>query len=100
MNIPETLRDIADKLSEKINCNPNFIDIKDIKQGMVLQDWFYTEYKPEVGNYAKTSHTYKIIRVDANMVYIRFGDLPQIHIYIPENFNTCTLVSDTPPTKP
>ena len=96
MNIPETLREIADKLSEKLNNNPDFIDIKDIKQGMVLQDWFYTEYKPEVGNYAKTLHTYKIIRVDGNMIYIRFGELQGVHIYIPEYFNTCTLVTATP----
>lgn len=96
MNIPETLREIADKLSTSLNNDPDFIDIKDIKQGMILESWFCTEYEPTMGNYKKCDTPVEIIKVDGDMIFHSFLNQSTVQIRKRAFFDTCTLLPVTP----
>ena len=77
---------------KSLNRDPDFIDVKKLKAGMILQPWFFSEYKPEQGNYSKCTGTRTIRKLDGDLVYSSADDSGYVDVWTAEMFTYYTLL--------
>lgn len=90
MDIPKTLREIAEKLES--NNNPDFIKPEDIEVGMKLKPWFYTEYTPTKGNYAPCDVYILIKKIDGDIIFWTTSGGTNVNVTTKSHFKEFTLL--------
>lgn len=77
------LKNICEVCKDFFKSKPNFV--KKIKPGMKLESWFSNAYDKEWQKRDKCC-SLEIIRVEEDMVFVRFDGSDEIRLYIPEFF--------------